>query len=295
MKKNLLPMLAAAALACSLQTVFAESKTPETTVDSGAVTQGMQGRNQYSWLGVVIQPVPMPLANQLSGQLKENQGIMVRSVHPDSPASKAGLQAFDVISGFNDQEIYTTDQFSHLIRSTKPGTAVKLHLIRQSKLQTLDITPEVQPGLQPKQPPRGYRPHPAFPSPHDFNQMPFPQPGFDSRPSYPNRYSQPGRQEHYWSEFESVQIESIGSGKYKAAVKYEDSEGNKQDFRFEGTMNDIYEQIMSHKTLPENKKRSLLQALDMNMAPPMNNPWQGMPDPDWFRQNQLPVPPWYRQ
>lgn len=183
------------------------------------------------------------------------------------------------------------DQFSHLIRSTRPGTAVKIHLIRQSQLQTQEVTLEAQPGQ--RMHPRRHMPYIPFTPPRGFNQMPS-QDRFENRSSYKNRFSQQGRQGQFWSEFESVQMESVGPDKYKASVKYEDSDGNKQEFIFEGKMNEIYKQILSHKTLPKNKKRSLIQALNMNVTPPMSNPWQALPNPDWFRQNQLPVPPGYR-
>jgi membrane-associated protease RseP (regulator of RpoE activity) len=295
MNKKFLSLLVAAALACSAQVVFADTKTVEP--ESGKeVTKAAtaEQQSQYSWLGVAIEPVPMVLAKHFSGMLKENQGIMVRLVKPNSPAAKAGLKPFDVISGFNDQEIYTMDQFSHLIRSTKPGTVVKIRLIRQSQPQTLEVTLEAKPGMQRMHHPRRHMPYVPFSSPHGFNQMPSPQDWHGNRSSFKNRFNQPGRQVNSWSEFESVQVESTGPDQYKASVKYEDSDGNKQDFIFEGKMNEIYKQIKSHKTMSEDKKRSLLQALDMTTAPPVMHPWQALPDPGWFRHNQLPIPPGYR-
>jgi len=298
MNKKFLSLLVASALACSVQVVSADIKTSE--AEAGSATD-VEKQAQYSWLGVAIEPVPVILAKHFSGMLKENQGIMVRMVKPGSPAEKAALKPYDVISGFNDQEVYTTEQFSRLIRSSKPGSAVKLHLIRQSQPQTLEVTLEAQPGMSPMHP-RGHMPNIPYTFPRVFNQMPPPMPPqmpsqqnrFKDRSSYQNRFRQKDRQGHFWSEFESVQMESVGPDKYKVSVKYEDSDGNKQDITFEGKMNEIYEQIHSHKTLSGGKKRSLIQALNMNMAPPVPNPWQALPDPDWFRQNQLPVPPGYR-
>ncbi len=296
MMKKLLPLLIAGSLAGGIQMVSADNNTSATATDA-AVNVNKEQQSAYSWLGVAIQPVPMALANQLSGQIKDNQGIMVRSVHPQSPAAKAGVEPFDVISGFNEQEIFTTEQFSRLIRSSKPGTVIKLHLIRQSKPQTLDVTLDAQPGMQPRRT-QAQRSMPYPQSRHGRydNMMPSDF-GYHHPPSLPRKFHPPvtHRQSYSWSEFESVQVESMGNDKYKATVKYDDSDGNVQNFVFEGKLDEINTQIMSHKTLPESKKRTLLQALDMNnMAPPMLNPWQPMPDPEWFRQNQLPVPPWYR-
>lgn len=299
MNKKLLSLLVASTLACSIQMVSAEIKTSQVEPESATETEKQA---QYAWLGVAIEPVPIVLAKHFTGMLKDNQGIMIRMVKPGSPAEKADLEPYDVISGFNDQEVYTTQQFSHLIRASKPGTTVKLQLIRQSQLQTQEVTLEAQTRMQQIHP-HGHRPytpflpqHAPFSPPRGFDQFPSPQRRFESRSSFRNRYSQPAGQSHFWSEFESVQMESIGPDKYKAAVKYEDGDGNKQDFIFEGRMDEIFAQIQSHQTLPENKKRSLLQALDTNInrAPSMPAPWQALPDPGWFRQNQLPVPPGYR-
>ena len=79
-------------------------------------------------------------------------------------------------------------------------------------------------------------------------------------------------QQSSWSQFQSIQVESIGKDKHRAAVSYQDSEGNKKEFVFEGKLDEIRQQIMASAEMAEDKKQSLLQALDMNTGQAL--PWQ---------------------
>ena len=56
------------------------------------------GKVHRAYLGVIIQPVTQPLAEQF--KVKVHQGVLVTEVQPDTPAAKAGLKAGDIILEF---------------------------------------------------------------------------------------------------------------------------------------------------------------------------------------------------
>ena len=231
MKKIAIFGLLISASTLSSPAIFADIKSPES-----APVEQTKKVSQSSWLGVWIEAVPMALGQHLSTHLKENQGVLIREVTADSPASKAGIQAFDVIVKVNEQEIFTRDQLTRLIRSTPAKTSVKLTLIRQGQLITQDVILEPAPVekqvSQGHRMPHGMLPH-YFPKYHrkGMNNMPpvFDHPFFKQRPD-PFKHMPPppsGGQQSSWSQFESIQIESTGDDKHKAKVKHKDSKGNK--------------------------------------------------------------------
>ncbi len=59
------------------------------------------GKVHRSYLGVIIQPVTQPLAEQF--KVKVHQGVLVTEVRPDTPAAKAGLKPGDIILKFAGQ------------------------------------------------------------------------------------------------------------------------------------------------------------------------------------------------
>lgn len=69
-----------------------------------------------------------------------NPGAYVISVVPGSPAAKAGLQAGDVIIGFNNQAITSASQLAALVSGTKPGTKVTLEIQRGFQLESITVT-----------------------------------------------------------------------------------------------------------------------------------------------------------
>ncbi|MEZ0389113.1 MAG: PDZ domain-containing protein, partial [Verrucomicrobium sp.] len=65
--------------------------------------------------------------------LPAGTGLLVRSVVPDSPAAKAGLQKNDVLVRLDDQILVNSSQLRTLVSTRKDGDAVKLALLRQGK------------------------------------------------------------------------------------------------------------------------------------------------------------------
>ncbi|HWE87746.1 MAG TPA: Do family serine endopeptidase [Terracidiphilus sp.] len=96
------------------------------------------GKVEHGYLGVNINPVT-PQNAQFFG-LKDASGAIVSQVHPDTPASRAGLKQGDVITAVNGQKVTDNSGLQIAITEMTPGTAVKLGVVRDGKPTTLDLT-----------------------------------------------------------------------------------------------------------------------------------------------------------
>src|ERR1043166_9317421 len=75
-----------------------------------------------SYIGVGLQEIDSDRAKAL--KLREEMGVEITSVAPDSPAEKAGLKAGDVVFQFNGQRVDGMDQFRRMIGETPVGREV---------------------------------------------------------------------------------------------------------------------------------------------------------------------------
>jgi len=78
--------------------------------------------------------------------LKDNQGLEVKLVDPNSPADKAGIKPNDVLLEVNGKAIEDNPQFQLLIGITPPGTKMTLTIWRNGAKQTLTATLDSRPG-----------------------------------------------------------------------------------------------------------------------------------------------------
>jgi serine protease Do len=95
------------------------------------------GQVKRGWLGVSIQNVDKNLAEGFG--LDRPKGALVVDVVDDSPAAAAGLQSGDIILTFDGEEIETSAQLPHVVGLVKPGSRVKVGLMRDGSQQTLTV------------------------------------------------------------------------------------------------------------------------------------------------------------
>ena len=74
-------------------------------------------------------------------------GVVIDEVYTESPASRAGLKAGDVVVEFDGERVRSARQFSRLVAETPDGRSVKLAAVRDGQRMTVDITPEAGRGL----------------------------------------------------------------------------------------------------------------------------------------------------
>jgi serine protease Do len=99
-------------------------------IETGRVHRGM--------IGVTIQPVTSDLARSLG--LTDVRGALVSAVEAGGPADKAGVRRGDVITSVNGAAVKDTNDLRNDVAQLKPGSEVKLTLVRDGKEQTVAAT-----------------------------------------------------------------------------------------------------------------------------------------------------------
>ena len=101
-----------------------------------------------SFLGVHVVEIDSTRAAAL--KLKDEVGVEITGVEPNSPAEKAGLKNGDVVLEYQGQRVEGTEQFIRLVRETPAGRQVRLLVQRQGAAAALTVTATVAARHQPK-------------------------------------------------------------------------------------------------------------------------------------------------
>ncbi len=104
-------------------------------IDRGKVVRG--------FLGVALQVLDRAEARRRGLDVKE--AVIVAEVLPNSPAERAGLQAWDVVLRYQGEGVADLDEFRSRVASTKPDTEVELTVLRGDQEVTLKVTIGEQP------------------------------------------------------------------------------------------------------------------------------------------------------
>jgi len=89
-------------------------------------------------LGVLVAPLTPTLKSVYGAE----QGVFVEEVQDDTPASRGGIKAEDVIVRFAGEDVSSVDQFVTAVQNTKPGKTVDMDVLRDGKKVSLRVTVE---------------------------------------------------------------------------------------------------------------------------------------------------------
>ncbi len=108
------------------------------TLAQGIITNLIEsGTVQRGYLGVNISDLDPTLAESFG--LKGAHGALVEGVQDDSPAAKAGLKRGDVVTSLNGRPIANVNELRVSIAQMKPGSEVKLGIVREEEEKEIDI------------------------------------------------------------------------------------------------------------------------------------------------------------
>jgi serine protease Do len=96
------------------------------------------GRVARGRIGVQIQEVTRDLATSFG--LDRARGALVNSVEKGSPAEKAGVEATDIIVGFDGKQVEGSTDLPRIVGSTRPGSVVPVEVWRKGATRKLTIT-----------------------------------------------------------------------------------------------------------------------------------------------------------
>ena len=112
------------------------------------------GKFPRMWLGIGIRGLREDddATEKISGV---DDGVLVTDIRPNGPASKSDLKTSDVITAVDGKSVVTSTQLRNEIRGKKPGSAVTLDVVRQSKPMKIKVRPDEWPEEPEKKRPGG--------------------------------------------------------------------------------------------------------------------------------------------
>ncbi|TAE91818.1 MAG: PDZ domain-containing protein [Verrucomicrobia bacterium] len=112
----------------------APSNKPEVSEQAGEAKKALR-----PYLGVGLDPVPLPLAKHLG--LEPNSGALIRVVDPAGPAAKAGLQEADILTAIDGQKVKCQKSLCQIMRDHQVGDKIKVSYLHRGATQesTLEL------------------------------------------------------------------------------------------------------------------------------------------------------------
>ncbi len=103
----------------------------EELISKGRVTRGVIGIKPETMTPEKAQSLALPV---------DTRGAFVASVNKDMPADKAGIRKGDVITSINGLPIESESGMRRTIGETKPGTQLKVSVLRDGKQSDISVT-----------------------------------------------------------------------------------------------------------------------------------------------------------
>ena len=101
------------------------------------------------WLGVGVQRVTSDLAQSLG--MWRPQGVIVRAVAADGPASRAGMKVGDVMLTINEQAVDDESALRFRLATQPVNATIKIRIWRKGQEETLDVKIVAPPEVPPRE------------------------------------------------------------------------------------------------------------------------------------------------
>jgi len=96
------------------------------------------GRIRRPYLGIGTQEVPLPEA--VKAKAKQDTGLLIVAVEPQSPADKAGLMQGDTLVALNGTTTNNLEDLYSGLRKAKVGATQTIKVVRAGELKELQVT-----------------------------------------------------------------------------------------------------------------------------------------------------------
>jgi len=206
-----------------------------------------QPHDDGAYLGVMVTSVHPALARHLKELPNPDQGLTVEDIAEDSPAEKSEIKVHDILLTFDDQKLFSAEQFAKLIHSDKPGRQAKVELLRDGKKQTVQVTlgkaseQDFDPWMMPMED-----------HPYHFGHM-----------RHMQRRLQGQHPTGEWKDFDSLTLKKVGDNKFHVEVQYLGKDNQTHKHAFDGTRDEIRTAIRGEKDLKPAERSHLLRSLNL--------------------------------
>jgi len=116
-----------------------------TAINTAKLVAGLLIRNgkiRRGYIGVAGQNVMLPRRQVREHELAFAGGVLVISLEPAGPASRAGLEKGDVIVASGNEPVARIDDLHRQLTEEQLGSGVKLTILRRGKKLEIDVVPE---------------------------------------------------------------------------------------------------------------------------------------------------------
>jgi S1-C subfamily serine protease len=96
------------------------------------------GRIRRPYLGIGTQEVPLP--ETVKAKAKQDSGLLIVAVEPQSPADKAGLMQGDTLIALNGTTTASLEDLYSGLRKAKVGATQTVRVVRAGELKELQVT-----------------------------------------------------------------------------------------------------------------------------------------------------------
>jgi membrane-associated protease RseP (regulator of RpoE activity) len=95
------------------------------------------------YIGVNLQELDSDLAGYF--KVDPNSGVLITSVEPESPASKAGIRSGDILTHFNGKKINSPEEVREELNGLREGETAEITLLRQANEMKVTVEPVNRP------------------------------------------------------------------------------------------------------------------------------------------------------
>lgn len=221
------------------------------------------------YLGIGVESLHPALVMHLPETLLDGQGVTITHVAADSLAAKAGLKTHEILVAYDGQKLFSPEQLVKLVHADKPGHKAKVDVVQNGQIKSL----EVKLGTQPK----------------SSGKQAWAQRWWERTPQIP--LLKDSGTSNSWKSFDSLTLRKLDGDRFNAEIEYLDEKGATQHHVYEGSREEIRQQVSETKDLPANEREHLLRGLNLH-NPEFSNDFRFRTEPrrpwfDWDPFNEL--------